>query len=122
MWDERYATDAYIFGTAPSQFLEKNAGLLTPGETALAVADGEGRNSVYLAEKGLAVTAMDSSAPGVEKARRLAEAKGVQVDFRLADLKTWSGHPRNTMSSRRSSSSSRRLSSGRRSSTASNAP
>jgi len=93
MWDERYATDAYIFGTAPSQFLEKNAGLLTPGETALAVADGEGRNSVYLAEKGLAVTAMDSSAPGVEKARRLAEAKGVQVDFRLADLKTWEWTP-----------------------------
>lgn len=93
MWDERYATDDYIFGTAPSQFLEANAGLLTPGETALAVADGEGRNSVYLAEKGLAVTAMDSAATGIEKARRLAQAKGVEVDFRLADLKTWEWAP-----------------------------
>ena len=93
MWDERYATDTYVFGTAPSMFLEKNAGLLTPGETVLAVADGEGRNSVFMAEKGLAVTAMDSAATGVEKARRLAQAKGVDVDFRLADLKTWEWTP-----------------------------
>jgi cyclopropane fatty-acyl-phospholipid synthase-like methyltransferase len=93
MWDERYATEDYIFGTAPSMFLEKNAGLLTPGETALAVADGEGRNSVFMAEKGLAVTAMDSAATGIEKARRLAEAKGVEVDFRLADLTTWDWTP-----------------------------
>jgi len=93
MWDERYATEEYVFGTAPSLFLERNAGLLTHGETALAVADGEGRNSVFLAEKGPAVTAMDSAATGVEKARRLAGFKGVEVDFRLADLTTWEWTP-----------------------------
>ncbi|MBN9669617.1 SAM-dependent methyltransferase [Roseibium aggregatum] len=89
MWDERYATDAYVFGTAPSAFLERNADLLKPGEKALAVADGEGRNSVFMAQRGLRVTAMDNSARGLEKARRLAEDKAVEVDFRLADVTTW---------------------------------
>jgi SAM-dependent methyltransferase len=89
MWDQRYATDAYVYGTAPSAFLQRSADLLRPGEEALAVADGEGRNSVFMAQKGLQVTAMDSSAVGLEKARRLADAKGVYVDFRLGDLKTW---------------------------------
>lgn len=93
MWDERYATDAYVFGTAPSIFLERNADLLKPGEEALAVADGEGRNSVFMAQKGLRVTAMDSAAKGLEKARHLADAKGVEVDFRLADVKTWEWTP-----------------------------
>lgn len=89
MWDQRYATDEYIYGTAPSMFLERSADLLTSGQEALAVADGEGRNSVFMAQKGLRVTAMDNSTVGMEKARRLADAKGVQLDFRLADLKTW---------------------------------
>jgi len=93
MWDERYATDAYIFGTAPSAFLERSADLLKPGEMALAVADGEGRNSVFMAQKGLRVTAMDNSATGLEKARRLAKDKAVDVDFRLADLRTWEWAP-----------------------------
>lgn len=89
MWDQRYATDAYIYGTAPSAFLERSADLLVPGQEALAVADGEGRNSVFMAQKGLQVTAMDNSAVGLEKARRLADSKGVDVESRLADLKTW---------------------------------
>ncbi len=93
MWDERYATDAYLFGTEPSVFLEQNAGFLKADDEALAVADGEGRNSVFMAQKGLRVTAMDNSSVGLEKARRLAAAKGADVDFRLADLKTWEWTP-----------------------------
>lgn len=89
MWDERYAGSDYLFGTEPSIFLRRHAGLLEPGASVLAVADGEGRNSVFMAEKGLKVTAMDSSGVGLEKARKLAAARGVEVDFRLADLKTW---------------------------------
>ncbi|MCR8723529.1 SAM-dependent methyltransferase [Frigidibacter sp. ROC022] len=93
MWDARYADPDYIFGTQPSEFLARNQALLANGGSALAVADGEGRNSVFMAEQGLKVTAMDSSAVGQEKARRLAAERGVEVDFRLADLRTWDWTP-----------------------------
>ena len=89
MWEDRFATPDYVFGTEPSQFLKAHAHLLQAGQTALAIADGEGRNSVYMAGLGLHVTAMDSAANGVAKARKLAKDKGVSVDFRLADLRTW---------------------------------
>ncbi len=61
MWNDRYAGDEYLFGTAPADFLLRAAPWLTPGESALAIADGEGRNSVFLAERGMEVTAFDSS-------------------------------------------------------------
>ncbi|OAN73356.1 SAM-dependent methyltransferase [Jannaschia sp. EhC01] len=93
MWDKRYEAQHYVFGTEPSQFLKQHAALLEAGSTALAVADGEGRNSVFMAECGLEVTAMDSSAVGQDKARRLAEARGVSVEFQLADLATWDWSP-----------------------------
>lgn len=89
MWDERYARQDYLFGTDPAAFLAASADLLQPGKTALAVADGEGRNSVFLAERGLSVTAMDASEVGIEKARRLATDRGVSIDFQLADINTW---------------------------------
>ena len=89
MWDERYGNKDYLFGTEPSLFLKHNSDVLQVGDKALAVADGEGRNSVFMAENGLQVTAMDSSAVGMKKARRLAAERGVKVDFRLADLQDW---------------------------------
>ena len=88
-WDERYAEEAYIFGEGANLFLERQAPLLTPGMRALAVADGEGRNSVWLAEQGLKVTATDISPVALAKARRLAERRGVEVDFRQANMVTW---------------------------------
>ena len=88
-WDERYAEDGYIFGEGPNRFLERQAPLLRPGMRALAVADGEGRNSVWLAEQGLDVTATDISPVAIAKARRLAEGRGVAVDFRQADMVRW---------------------------------
>lgn len=81
-WDTRYSIDDYLFGTAPSRFLSEHAGLLTAGETALCIADGEGRNSVFLAEQGLDVTAWDGSPVALEKARKLADSRGVTVAFR----------------------------------------
>lgn len=90
-WDERYGTEDYVFGTEPNGFLvEALAGLTAtkggvPGR-ALCIADGEGRNSVYLAGLGYQVTAMDASAMGMEKARRLAAARGVWVATEVADL------------------------------------
>ncbi len=93
MWDERYSGKDYLFGTAPAAFLEAHAHVLIPGQTALAVADGEGRNSVFLAEKGLKVIAMDASQVGVDKARRLAAERGVAVDFQVADILRWNWTP-----------------------------
>lgn len=87
-WSQRYreAGEEYLFGTAPNRFLEAHRHLLMSGSTALSVADGEGRNSVWLAEQGLAVTALEISPVALEKARRLARGRGVAVDFRLADI------------------------------------
>jgi len=88
-WNERFGAEEYHYGTAPNAFLAGQAYLLRPGMRALCVADGEGRNSVWLAEQGLAVTAFDFSPPAVAKARRLAAERGVAVDHRLADIRAW---------------------------------
>lgn len=89
MWDQRYDTSDFVFGSKPSRFLKINSSCLKAGENALSVADGEGRNAVFMAEQGMRVMAMDSSSVGLEKARRLATERGVDVDFQLADLRNW---------------------------------
>jgi len=88
LWSQRYRDvgDDYLFGTAPNRFLAHRAELLRLGRSALAVADGEGRNSVWLAEQGLDVTAIEISATAVEKARRLAAGRGAHVRFILGDM------------------------------------
>ncbi|WAC61075.1 SAM-dependent methyltransferase [Brevundimonas sp. SL130] len=89
-WDARYAaTQDYVFGTAPSRFLLNHAKILPAGSRILAPADGEGRNSVYLASLGHHVVATDISPSGQDKARRLAHDAGVEVDFRIQDLQGW---------------------------------
>jgi cyclopropane fatty-acyl-phospholipid synthase-like methyltransferase len=90
-WSGRYRDvgDDYLFGTAPNRFLLKQRRRLTPGMKALSVADGEGRNSVWLAEEGLAVTATEISSVGLHKAQRLARERHVDVNFVLADILTW---------------------------------
>lgn len=87
-WSKRYrdAGDDYLFGTKPNHFLARRQNLLENGRTALSVADGEGRNSVWLAEQGLEVTAIELSSVAIEKARRLAAGRRVQVDFVQADM------------------------------------
>ncbi len=89
-WSQRYrdAGEDYLFGVAPNRFLEAHRHLFDSGATALSVADGEGRNSVWLAEQGLAVTALEISPVALEKARRLAVGRGVAVDFVQADILT----------------------------------
>jgi len=88
-WNGRFAAADYVFGTAPNAFLAARASLLTPGMRALCIADGEGRNSVWLARQGLQVTAFDFSPVGIAKARKLAERFGVKVDYRLSGVDAW---------------------------------
>ncbi|MBP8246795.1 MAG: class I SAM-dependent methyltransferase [Phenylobacterium sp.] len=89
LWDRRYAQSDYLFGVEPNAFLARQAGRLRPGWRALAVADGEGRNGVWLAQQGLSVLSVDSSAVAQAKARSLAQARGVEMDFEQVDLAAW---------------------------------
>lgn len=89
IWDERYAGADYHFGTEPNAFLVAQRDLLKAGACCLAVADGEGRNGVWLAEQGLRVMSVDSSPVALNKARALAQQRGVAVDFEQVDLLQW---------------------------------
>ncbi|HEX6156245.1 MAG TPA: class I SAM-dependent methyltransferase [Burkholderiales bacterium] len=88
-WNQRFAVAEYVFGAAPNAFLASHASLFKPGQRALCVADGEGRNSVWLAEQGLEVVAFDFSPVALEKARRLAASRGVRVRYELATVYDW---------------------------------
>lgn len=88
MWDERYRADFYVFGTEPNGFLEQHLGELRKGEV-LCLAEGEGRNAVFLAREGFKVTAVDASPVGLAKARRLAKEHGVEIQTVCADLEDY---------------------------------
>jgi SAM-dependent methyltransferase len=88
-WDERYKGEAFAFGTAPNAFLVAQAHHLKPGQRALAPGDGEGRNGVWLAERGLIVDTVDVSPLGAAKAKKLAQMSCVSVNVMEADLLAW---------------------------------
>lgn len=92
-WETRYAAAGYLFGTEPNVFLKAQARRLPASGTALAVADGEGRNGVWLAEQGLDVLAIDFSPTALAKARDLAKARGVKLKTEVADLMIWRWPP-----------------------------
>lgn len=84
-WNKRFSSDEFIFGTEPNEWLREQAHIWQPGQRVLCVADGEGRNSVWLAQQGLQVDAYDIADAGVAKARQLADSKGVSVNYTVAD-------------------------------------
>jgi 2-polyprenyl-3-methyl-5-hydroxy-6-metoxy-1,4-benzoquinol methylase len=84
-WNERYRIRSYFYGKEPNSFLVKSLDLI-PGKNILCVADGEGRNGVWLARQGFTVTSIDYSAEGIKKAKSLAKESEVKVTFRIADL------------------------------------
>ena len=88
-WNKRFAGDDFLFGTAPNEWLRQHATAWQRGDRVLSVADGEGRNSVWLAGRGLVVDAFDIAEIGVAKARRLAAEQGVSVNFAVADCDTF---------------------------------
>jgi SAM-dependent methyltransferase len=92
-WNGRFAGNDYLFGTKPNAFLSGQRHLLAAGQRALALADGEGRNGVFLAGQGLQVTSVDFSPVALAKARRLAQSRGVDMSFVQADLATWEWKP-----------------------------
>ncbi len=85
IWNKRFAGEQYLFGREPNEFLRAKAGQLRAGGRVLCVADGEGRNSVWLARQGLQVDAFDLAEVGVAKAKRLAESQGVSVNYEVSD-------------------------------------
>lgn len=89
VWDARYGREGYVFGTLPNAWLASQAHRLKSGMRVLLPADGEGRNSVWCAENGMAVEAFDLSPVGVEKAVRFARERGVQVRYAVASVEDW---------------------------------
>ena len=87
-WNDRYATPELVWKAEPNAFLAEEAATLAPGR-ALDLACGEGRNAVWLAEQGWAVTGVDFSDVGLDKGRRMAAERGVDVEWICADATTW---------------------------------
>jgi SAM-dependent methyltransferase len=89
MWDERYGAEHYAYGREPNAFLAAQAERFKPGLRALVPGDGEGRNGVWPAARGLEVDTVDLSARGVAKARNLAAERGVSINAIEADALQW---------------------------------
>jgi SAM-dependent methyltransferase len=85
-WDQRYSEPGFAYGTEPNDFLAASLQQLPSAGSILCLAEGEGRNSVFLAEKGYKVTAIDSSSVGLQKAQALAAERGVSISTCVADL------------------------------------
>lgn len=92
MWDERYDTHEYVYGTEPNDFLASVAGRIPAGRV-LSIGEGEGRNAVFLASLGYEVTAVDASAVGLHKVERLARERGLPVTTVHADLADFAIEP-----------------------------
>jgi SAM-dependent methyltransferase len=92
-WEQRFGIGEYLFGERANAYLASKAHLLPKGGRALSIADGEGRNSVWLAQQGLRVDAFDFSPTAVGKAERLALARGVRVNFSVAEMFAWNWEP-----------------------------
>ncbi len=92
-WDERYAGADHWYGTEPNDFLSEHVERLPRTGRVLSLGEGEGRNAVFIATRGLQVVAVDASAVGLEKARRFAASRGVSIDTVHADLGAFALEP-----------------------------
>jgi SAM-dependent methyltransferase len=88
-WEERFSVPEYVFGTEPNAFLRSQADILPKSGKALAIADGEGRNGIWLAEQGLDVLSVDFSPTALAKAQALARERGVTLRTLQADIIAW---------------------------------
>ena len=92
-WNQQFSSDVFKYGKQPNRFLREQAFRLHAGSKVLLPGDGEGRNSVWLAEQGHQVTAMDNSSVGLKKAIGLAAEKNVPIEVVQADLEHWTPIP-----------------------------
>ena len=92
-WNQKFADTTYKYGQQPNVFLVEQVGLIPVGGQVLVPGDGEGRNGVWLAQQGGAVTSVDCSDVGLDKTRALAALRGVPLTTVLADLTEWSPEP-----------------------------
>jgi SAM-dependent methyltransferase len=88
-WEARFSAPDFVFGTEPNEFLRSQAHLLPRTGKALAVADGEGRNGVWLAQQGLDVLSIDFSPAAQAKARALAKERNVSLRIECVDVIAW---------------------------------
>lgn len=86
MWDQRYNEAGFVYGVEPNDFLKSECSRIPKGGKVLCLAEGEGRNAVFLAKQGYKVTAVDQSAVGLKKAQALAVECGVEITTVVADL------------------------------------
>jgi SAM-dependent methyltransferase len=92
-FDQRYGSDSFFYGTEPNTFLAAFVDRLPAGGEVLSLGEGEGRNAVYLAERGFRVHALDESAVGLAKAHRLAATRGVSITTECVDLANYVFEP-----------------------------
>ena len=86
MWDQRYNEEGFAYGTAPNDFLKAEYSRIPKGGRVLCLAEGEGRNAVFLAKQGYSVTAVDQSSVGLQKAESFAIENGVEISTIVTDL------------------------------------
>ncbi len=92
-WDVRYAEDTFAYGEEPNDFVRESTSLFAPKSRILLLAEGQGRNAVWLARQGHHVVAVDQSAVGLERATELARRYDVEIETVVADLMQWSAEP-----------------------------
>ncbi len=92
-WDTRYGSDEFYYGTEANDFLRESAKRISPGGAVLCLAEGEGRNAVFLAENGFKVTAVDGSSVGLAKMEKLAVSKKLSVASIVSDLSDYQIEP-----------------------------
>ncbi|SDH82408.1 class I SAM-dependent methyltransferase [Myroides phaeus] len=86
-WDNRYKEEVYAYGTTPNRFFEQALSELPQVGTVLLAAEGEGRNAVFAAQQGWTVSAFDMSVEGQKKAMKLAQDKGVVINYLVSTVK-----------------------------------
>ncbi|MBI5449841.1 MAG: class I SAM-dependent methyltransferase [Gammaproteobacteria bacterium] len=94
MWDQRYSEPGYAYGTDANEFLKQHYAAIPAGGRVLCLAEGQGRNAVFLAQHGYDVTAVDASSIGLQCARTLAAQRGVEIATVVADLADFPLEPR----------------------------
>jgi len=93
IWDDRYASTDFFYGTEPNDFLREQVARIASGGAVLSLGEGEGRNAAFLATQGHRVLALDQSTVGLEKARRLASSRGCSIDTLAVDLAAYRIEP-----------------------------